>query len=96
MTARNPDPVQSTRGLATNLKLYIISLISHYIAYFTYCTKSILFSLISLISFIFYYVKLYPKVLDKGVNSSPGVIVFVTSIPSFFISLCGRYFLLSD
>jgi hypothetical protein len=54
MTARNSDPVQSTRGLATNLKLYIISLISHYIAYFTYYTKYILFSLILFISFIFY------------------------------------------
>ncbi len=48
MMVHNPDFVQSTRRLATDLKIYIMSFISYYFAYFTYCMKFLLYHLFSL------------------------------------------------
>ncbi len=53
-TARNPDPVQSTRRLAKDLKFHILSLISYhfaYFSYFVYITYSALFQTLYFIMF---------------------------------------------
>jgi hypothetical protein len=61
-TARNPDPVQATRRLATDRKFNTISLISHYFSYFTHCSKSILlhlfylYQLLQIMTMLSYYI----------------------------------------